>query len=114
MPERAPFILRAGDHHTPCDVRWLSELGVGRVLASEGPLAPEMIELYHRFGIKVIGRWPEWEALGLCRPQFLVRNWRGETNSRDLPINAGPSYWYPDAALCLHELECERGRSTHK
>jgi hypothetical protein len=55
------------------------------------------IELGHKYGLKMIVRWPNWEQLGCLGESMAFRCAEGIHNATGNPLVSGPSCWNPES-----------------
>jgi len=83
-----------------------ADMGVTVLDVMEAPSrqVEKAVRAAHKVGLRVVLRWPDWEALGLCEEDYSFRAYDGRWNNdggENLPAKSsrvkGPSLWHPEA-----------------
>jgi len=92
------FSTSSYGRHTEEQVASLAEWGFTHILncSDRAPWQDE-VELAHRYGLKVVLRWPDWGGLGCLGEDMSFRASDGRSNADGNSLHTGPSWWCPEA-----------------
>jgi hypothetical protein len=97
------FSTSSYNRHTEEQMAQLAGWGFTHVLqAREGNGWEDEVELGHRYGLKMMTRWPNWSDLRCLGADMAFRNYEGATNVGH-SLYSGPSVWNQESGFRAQE-----------